>query len=295
MGLEILNLSKSFNNKKVVDNISFKMENPGVFGLIGSNGAGKTTIIRMILGLLSKDGGKVLWNNENISKKKVKFGYLPEERGIYTKVKVLEQLTYFAMLRGMTYDEATSSAEAWCAELGVTEYLNVPAEQLSKGNQQKIQLISAFVNNPDILFLDEPFAGLDPVNTQVIKKAISRLVKNGTYVILSTHQMPVVEEYCTDILLINKGLNILSGNLLDIKKSFGNNNVFIKSKQDITNLLPNNSHIINKTVDSVELLLEGSPNNLLKKLVENNIEIEKFEIKVPSLQEIFIKKVGEAK
>ena len=244
---------------------------------------------------MSTDSGKVLWNNENLSKKKVKFGYLPEERGIYTKVKVREQLIYFATLRGMTYEEASLSTEKWCKELGMTEYLDVPAEQLSKGNQQKIQLISAFVNNPDILFLDEPFAGLDPVNTEVIKKAIAKLIKNGTYIILSTHQMTVVEEYCTNILLINKGINILSGNLLDIKNSFGNNNVLIKSKQDILNFLPSNSHIINKTVNTVELLLDTNPNILLKKLVENNIEIEKFEIKTPSLQEIFIKKVGEAK
>lgn len=199
------------------------------------------------------------------------------------------------MLRGMTYEEANSSAENWCADLGMTEYLDVPAEQLSKGNQQKIQLISAFVNNPDILFLDEPFAGLDPVNIQVIKKAISKLVKNGTYIILSTHQMPVVEEYCRDILLINNGINILSGNLLDIKKSYGNNNVLIKSKQDIRKFLPNNSHIINQAVNTIEFLFDGNPNILLKELIKNNIEIEKFEIKEPSLQEIFIRKVGETK
>ena len=128
-----------------------------------------------------------------MSRKDVTFGYLPEERGIYTKVKVREQLVYFATLRGMKYDDANEATEKWCEELNMSEYLDVPAEQLSKGNQQKIQLISAFVNNPDILFLDEPFAGLDPVNTQVIKKAISRLVENGTYIILSTHQMSVVE------------------------------------------------------------------------------------------------------
>ncbi len=295
MGLEVININKSFNGKKVVNDISFKIDSPSVFGLIGSNGAGKTTIIRMLLGLLTKDSGTILWNGKELSRKTATFGYLPEERGIYTKVKIREQLVYFATLRGMTYDEANEVTEKWCKELGMSEYLDVPAEQLSKGNQQKIQLISAFVNNPDILFLDEPFAGLDPVNATIIKKAIAKLVENGTYIILSSHQMSIVEEYCSDILLIDKGLNILSGNLLDIKKSYGQNNVLIKSKQNISKYIPDDAKIINKSVDSIELVLNYDPNILLKNLVDNNISIEKFEIKVPSLQEIFIRKVGEAK
>jgi len=230
-----------------------------------------------------------------LSRKNATFGYLPEERGIYTKVKVREQLIYFATLRGMSYDEAYDTTEKWCKELNMSEYLDVPAEHLSKGNQQKIQLISAFVNNPDILFLDEPFAGLDPVNTQVIKKAIAKLVEHGTYIILSTHQMSVVEEYCSDILLLDKGVNLLSGNLIDIKKSYGENNVFIKSKQDLSEYIPENAHVISKNANSIELILESDANELLKTLVNNDIIIEKFEIKVPSLQEIFIKEVGESR
>jgi len=255
----------------------------------------KQLLLECCFGLLSKDSGTIIWNGKELSRKTATFGYLPEERGIYTKVKVREQLIYFATLRGMTYDEANEVTEKWCNELGMSEYLDVPAEQLSKGNQQKIQLISAFVNNPDILFLDEPFAGLDPVNTVVIKKAISKLVENGTYIILSSHQMSIVEEYCSDILLIDKGNSLLSGNLLDIKKSYGQNNVLIKSKQDISKYIPNDAKIINQTVNSIELTLNYDPNILLKDLVENNISIEKFEIKVPSLQEIFIRKVGESK
>ncbi len=293
MGLEINNINKSFNTKKVLNNISFKMDKPGVFGLIGSNGAGKTTLIRIILGILSKDSGTISWNGKKLTKKTATFGYLPEERGIYTKVKVGKQLTYFAKLRGMSSEDAILATEKWCKELGMEEYLNVPAEQLSKGNQQKIQLISAFVNNPDILFLDEPFSGLDPVNTQVIKKAINNLVEKGTYIILSTHQMSVVEEYCSDILLINKGNSILSGSLTDIKKSYGQSNVYIKCDKDIFNFIPSNSQIISKGFNSYELKLSEEPNKFLQKLLENNISITQFEIKEPSLEEIFIRKVSE--
>lgn len=293
MGLEVENLNKSFNKKKVVKHISFKIDEPSVFGLIGPNGAGKTTIIRMILGILSKDAGSIKWNGKKINRKLVSFGYLPEERGIYTKIPVKDQLMYFARLRGMKYLEAKKATEDWCEELGMTQYLDVPAEQLSKGNQQKIQLISAFVNNPDLLFLDEPFAGLDPVNTKIIKQAMKRLIDQGTYIILSAHQMSIVEEYCQNILLINKGEAVLNGNLSDIKKSYGKTNLLVRTAQDISSFLPSDAKIINKTVDSIELVLDFDSNELLKNLVDNNIEIKTFEIKEPSLEEIFIKKVGE--
>jgi len=293
MGLEVTNINKSFNQKQVLKDVSFKIDKPGVFGLIGPNGAGKTTLIRIILGILSKDSGNITWNGKKINRKKLRFGYLPEERGIYTKVKVQEQLIYFAKLRGMTHDDAVNSTQEWCKSLGMDEYLDVPAEQLSKGNQQKIQLISAFVNNPNILFLDEPFSGLDPVNTQAIKNAINFLIEKGTYIILSTHQMSVVEEYCSDILLINKGSAILSGNLHNIKSSYGKNNVFLKCSQDISSFIPKDAEIINKNVDSYELKLQNNPNTLLKELINNNITINQFEVREPSLEEIFIRKVSE--
>ena len=293
MSLEVNNLNKSFNKKQVLNNVSFKMSKPSVFGLIGPNGAGKTTLIRIILGILSKDSGTITWNGKKLNKKEVTFGYLPEERGIYTKVKVREQLMYFAKLRGLSHDEAYNATQKWCENLGMEEYLDVPAEQLSKGNQQKIQLISAFVNNPDILFLDEPFSGLDPINTQVIKKAIYQLVEQGPYVILSTHQMSVVEEYCSDILLIDKGNAVLSGNLTDIKSSYGENNIFIKCEKDFSEFIPQNSKIINKGANSYELKLSENPNLFLQRLIENNIPILEFEIRKPSLEEIFIRKVSE--
>lgn len=293
MSLEVNNINKSFNKKQVLNDVSFKISEPSVFGLIGPNGAGKTTLIRIILGILSKDSGNITWNGKKLNRKSVTFGYLPEERGIYTKVKVREQLMYFAKLRGMSHDEAYNATQKWCETLGMEEYLDVPAEQLSKGNQQKIQLISAFVNNPDILFLDEPFSGLDPINTKVIKKAMYQLVEQGTYIILSTHQMSVVEEYCSDILLIDKGKAVLSGNLEKIKSSYGENNIFIKCEQDISKFIPPNSEIISKGANSYELKLNDNPNLFLQKLIKNNIPILEFEIRNPSLEEIFIRKVSE--
>lgn len=293
MSLEVNNINKSFNKKQVLNDVSFRISKPSVFGLIGPNGAGKTTLIRIILGILSKDSGTITWNGKKLNRKSVTFGYLPEERGIYTKVKVREQLMYFAKLRGMKHDEAYDATQKWCETLGMEEYLDVPAEQLSKGNQQKIQLISAFVNNPDILFLDEPFSGLDPINTQVIKKAIYKLVEQGTYVILSTHQMSVVEEYCSDILLIDKGNAVLSGNLIDIKSSYGENNIFIKCEKEFSKFIPQDSKIINKGANSYELKLSENPNVFLQNLIENNIPIIEFEIRNPSLEEIFIRKVSE--
>lgn len=177
----------------------------------------------------------------------------------------------------------------------MSQYLNMTAEQLSKGNQQKIQLISAFVNNPELLFLDEPFAGLDPINIEIIKEAIHTLLKQGTYIILSTHQMSVVEEYCKNILLIDKGNCLLEGSLLDIKKEYGYSNILIKSHDNIINLLPKDIEIVNKTVDTIEIKNTVNSQSLLEKLVKDKVNIEKFEIKEPSLQEIFIKKVGENK
>lgn len=195
----------------------------------------------------------------------------------------------------MSYKEALRSTLDWCDELGMSEYLDMKAEQLSKGNQQKIQLISAFVNNPDLLFLDEPFAGLDPINVEVIKKSINKLVNRGTIIILSAHQMNVVEEYCKNILLIDKGKTLLSGNLADIKSAYGINNIYIKSNDNFLHFLPSDIEIINKTVNSVEIKNNINPNEILKILVNNNVNIDAFEVKEPSLQEIFIKKVGEHK
>ena len=294
MGLKVSKVSKSYNGKKVVDNISFELDKPGVYGLLGSNGAGKTTTIRMILGILSKDSGTIEWNGKPVKRENVKFGYLPEERGIYPKTKLYDQLMYFARLKGMSKTEANIAIEKWCKKLEVYDYINKPAEQLSKGNQQKVQFITAIIHTPELLVLDEPFSGLDPVNTKIIKGVIEELIANGTYIILSSHQMPVVEEYCRDILILNKGKTKLQGNLGEIKKSYGRNNLLIGTYEEIEKLIPNNVEIIEKKANGYEIKLQSEDiaQEILANLVSNKIVLQKFEIKEPSLQEIFIEKVG---
>ena len=225
MSLILKNVSKTFVGKKAVDNVSFTLDKPGVFGLLGTNGAGKTTTIRMLLGIIKKDSGEITWNGKKVERKNVNFGYLPEERGVYPKSKIFDQLMYFAELKGMKKQEAIDSIKKWSKELKVEEYLQMPAEKLSKGNQQKIQFMTAVIHNPELVVLDEPFSGLDPVNTEIIKNIIIDLVKNGKYVIMSAHQMSTIEEFCSDILILNKGKTVLKGNLKEIKNSYPANRV----------------------------------------------------------------------
>lgn len=296
MGLKVENVHKSYSGKKVVDGISFNLDKPGVFGLLGSNGAGKTTTIRMILGILNKDSGNITWNGKEVKRENINFGYLPEERGIYPKTKLADQLMYFATLKGMNQVDAKKAIEYWCKKLDLYDYIDKPAEQLSKGNQQKVQLIISIIHNPELLILDEPFSGLDPVNTQIIKGVIEELIKKGTYIILSSHQMAVVEEYCRDIVILKKGKTVVKGNLAEIKKSYGKSNLLIESYEDLSSVIPSDVRIIEKKVNSYEIKIknEEMAQDILKQIVEKGIKLDKFEIKEPSLHQIFIDKVGEA-
>ena len=192
MSLVLKNVSKSFAGKKAVDNISFSLTKPGVYGLLGTNGAGKTTTIRMLLGIIKKDSGEITWKGKTVDRKSVKFGYLPEERGVYPKTKIFDQLMYFAELKGMQKEEAISSINKWAKVLKVEEYLQMPAEKLSKGNQQKIQFMTAIIHDPELVVLDEPFSGLDPVNTEILKNIIINLINNGKYIIMTAHQMATI-------------------------------------------------------------------------------------------------------
>ena len=176
MGLVVKDVNKSFGNKHVVDNISFELKKPGVFGLLGTNGAGKTTTIRMILGIIKKDSGEITWNGKSVTRGNVNFGYLPEERGLYPKSTVYDQLVYFANLKGLNKKEADDAVRYWLEKLNLMEYINSPAEKLSKGNQQKVQFVTAMLHNPDLIVLDEPFSGLDPVNTEVLSGIMKELV-----------------------------------------------------------------------------------------------------------------------
>ena len=296
MGLRLKTVSKTFVGKKAVDNISLELDKPGVYGLLGTNGAGKTTTIRMILGIIKKDGGEITWNGKAVDRKSVNFGYLPEERGVYPKVKIWDQLMYFAELKGMKQQEAEEAIKKWAKDLKVEEYLMMPAEKLSKGNQQKIQFMTAVIHNPELVILDEPFSGLDPVNTEILKNIIIDLVKKGKYVIMSAHQMATIEEFCSDILILNKGKTVLQGNLKDIKETYPANRVEIDVDQKIDAYIK----------EFKELEIENEKNNqytikiknvekaheLLNQLVSKGIKVDKFEIMKPTLNDIFIEKVG---
>ena len=296
MGLKLQNVSKTFIGKKAVQDISFEVDKPGVFGLLGTNGAGKTTTIRMLLGIIKKDTGEITWNGKEVSRENVNFGYLPEERGVYPKTKIHDQLMYFAELKGMKKQDAEDAIKKWAKILKVEEYIPMPAEKLSKGNQQKIQFMTSVLHNPELIVLDEPFSGLDPVNTEILKNVIIDLVKEGKYIIMSSHQMASIEEFCSDILILNKGKTVLQGNLKEIKESYKANRIEISTEEDIGKYINNESMKIEFSKNneySIKITDEKDAHQLLNKLVSNNIVVNKFEIKKPTLNDIFIEKVGE--
>lgn len=295
-GLILEDVSKTFVEKKAVKGISFSLNKPGVFGLLGTNGAGKTTTIRMLLGIIKKDSGEITWNGKKVDRKSVNFGYLPEERGVYPKVKIYDQLMYFAELKGMKKQEADAAIKDWAKKLKVEEYMQMPAEKLSKGNQQKIQFMTAVIHNPELVVLDEPFSGLDPVNTELLKNIIIDLVKEEKYVIMSAHQMSTIEEFCSDILILNKGKTVLQGNLREIKDQYPANRVQIETNESITeNIAKLGQEIENEKNNEYTIKIdnEEQAHNLLNELVKDRKTINKFEITKPTLNDIFIEKVGE--
>lgn len=295
MELIFNNVSKAYTNKKVINNISFELKKPTIFGFLGTNGAGKTTSIRMLLGIIKKDSGEITLDGKPVNRKNINFGYMPEERGLYPKITVYNQLMYFSELKGINKKAADTSIKYWLEKLNMMEYFNMEAEKLSKGNQQKIQFILAVMNDPSLIVLDEPFSGLDPVNTEQLKNVILDLVKQGKYIIMSSHQMNQIEEFCSDILILDRGKCVLQGNLKEIKDNYETNNVEIITNENIENYLKqlkltnynkvNNNYLINiKTKD------EGL--ELFDILVKNKIELIKYELKKPSLHDIFIERVG---
>ena len=296
MGLKLENVSKKFVGKQAVDNISFEVDKPGVFGLLGTNGAGKTTTIRMLLGIIKKDTGEITWNGKPVERKSVNFGYLPEERGVYPKTKIYDQLMYFAKLKGMNKTDADKEIKKWAEVLKVQEYLPMQAEKLSKGNQQKIQFMTSIIHNPELIVLDEPFSGLDPVNTEILKNVIIDLVKQGKYIIMSSHQMASIEEFCTDILILNKGKTVLKGNLKEIKESYKANRLELITDKNVDETIKEFNMDIEFSKNneySIKIDSEEKAHELLQRLVDNKVQISKFEIKKPTLNDIFIEKVGE--
>jgi ABC-2 type transport system ATP-binding protein len=309
MSLIVKNLTKKYGDKVVVNDLSFEIKNPGVYALLGTNGAGKTTTLRIILGMLAKDEGEVFWGDKPLDAVKTNVGYLAEERGLYPKYSLLDQLLYFAKLRNVSKKIAMERIEYWSERLLVNEYIFPPkvkgkktskanrADQLSKGNQQKIQLMAALISDPELIILDEPLSGLDPVNTDLFKSIIREEISKDKYLIMSSHQMPTIEEFCSDITILNRGQAVLQGNLNEIKKGYGRVNLFVKSDVDIAPYISLfGLTIVNKTPSEYHLKVQGEEQAMafLSKLIGDRIPVVKFELREPSLHEIFIEKVGDA-
>ena len=298
MSLIVKDLTKRFGAKTAVDSLNFTFTSPGVYGLIGTNGAGKTTTIRMILDMLPIDGGSALWNGTTVKKSGLRYGYMPEERGIYTKTKVLDQLVYFGTLRGMRKAEAAQAAQDWMERLDVTEYANMPAEKLSKGNQQKIQLISTLIHDPELIFLDEPFSGLDPLNAQMFHDLIADMALAGKYIIMSSHQMSTVEQYCREITLLHRGRAIVQGDLKQIKRGYGHTKLVLGANDEAyamaerAGLRRIEKHPGERVFSLPEQNADAICEQLLRDLLDKNIFPEKFVLSEPTLHEIFIDKVG---
>lgn len=295
MSLVIKNLTKTFGEKVAVDNICFDMDKPGIFGLIGTNGAGKTTTIRMMLGIIRPDHGSSEWNGVKISRETLSFGYMPEERGIYMKVPVLEQLIYFGMLRGMNKTDARNSALALTERLDLTEYRDMLAEKLSKGNQQKVQLAATLIHDPQLIVLDEPFSGLDPVNTEALRILIGELIDEKKFIVMSSHQMATVEEYCENLVLLHRGKTVLSGSLRKIKAGYGHTRLLVEAEEDTQEIAKEVGLTVReKRADAIEYTIDGkaSADKFLAALTSNRIFPTKYELREPSLNEIFIEKAG---
>lgn len=307
MSLEVRNLTKKYGDKTVVDNLSFKLEKPGVYALLGTNGAGKTTSLRMILGMLAKDGGEILWNGKPMDAMNMNVGYLAEERGLYPKYELMDQLLYFAKLKGVSRKVAKERIAYWAKRLEVEEYLYPKAvkgkkkekpkmaDQLSKGNQQKIQLMAALLSDPELLILDEPLSGLDPVNTDLFKGIIREEMEKGKHLIMSSHQMATIEEFCEDITILNRGKAVLQGNLNEIKKSYGRVNMFVKCDQTFNDIAEKHGlPVVTQTPDGTQYKVTGEAQatDFLKDLLANDKQVIKFELREPSLHEIFVEKAG---
>ncbi len=301
--LEMRGIRKSFGDKEVLHGVSFSVESGSALGLLGRNGAGKTTSIRILMDVFHANSGEILLDGKPFEPAKNQIGYLPEERGLYPKRKVLEQMIFLARLRGMSRTNAKSNSEKWLKRLEVEEYANRKLETLSKGNQQKVQLASTLVCDPDIVILDEPFSGLDPVNSQILKDVVNELIAEGKIVIFSSHQMSYVEEFCDNIAIINQGEVVLSGRLKEIKKEYGKNRMMLSAENlDGKVLADKLSAEYSSLVEVSEIkkdflvleLKDGiTAKDLLKKLSESDIDVEKFGRYEPSLNDIFVAKVGE--
>jgi ABC-2 type transport system ATP-binding protein len=293
--LEVEHLKKYFTTQKAVDDISFRVEKGTIFGLLGPNGAGKTTLIRMITGIFYPDEGTIQFNGKkfNPDGDAARIGYMPEERGLYKKMKIGEQAVYFARLKGLSASDASIQAKDWFSRFEMQTWWNKKIEDLSKGMAQKLQFVITVMHRPELIILDEPFSGLDPVNANLIKDEIFRLAKNGASIIFSTHRMEQVEEICNQIVLINKGKKILDGSVANVKQDF-KENLFRLTAAPLPPDIPESlCEIISKNEQSLTIRIKNghTPNEVLRYFIDRQSNISAFTELLPSLNEIFIKLV----
>ena len=294
MILELKNIEKSFGEKKVLTGVSFKAEGGKAFGLLGRNGAGKTTSIRILMDVFPTNSGEVLIDGQPIDYNKIGIGYLPEERGLYPKKIIVDQLTYFAELKGMGRKAAVQSIDYWLGRLGMTEYRNKKLETLSKGNQQKIQLITALAHDPDIIILDEPFSGLDPVNAMLLKDVVKEQIAKGKIVLFSSHQMSYIEEFCDSIAILNNGVVALHGDLHDIKRDYPRDRLVVRTESPdaiiadfgSTCTVMENGNLMIRLADP------SKKKATMTRLVEK-YDIDEVKVFEPSLNDIFVEYAGD--
>jgi ABC-2 type transport system ATP-binding protein len=294
MRLELENIEKSFGEKKVLQGISFAADSGSAFGLLGRNGAGKTTTIRILMDVFPADGGRVLMDGKPIDYANIGIGYLPEERGLYPKKKIIDQLVYFAQLKGMRYADAVSSIDYWLGRLQMEEHRNKRLDTLSKGNQQKIQLITALAHDPDIVILDEPFSGLDPVNAMLLKDVVKEEIAKGKIVLFSSHQMNYIEEFCDAIAILNGGHIALCGNLREIKHNYTRDKLVVRSQQakEICGTPGLSAELLENGEVLVKLPTPEDKKQVMRQLTEV-YDIDEIRVYEPSLNDIFVEYAGD--
>ncbi len=301
MKLEVKNIKKSFDGNEVLHGVTFSLESGKALGLLGRNGAGKTTTIRILMDVFKANDGEVLMDGKPFDPRKFKIGYMPEERGMYPKKKIMDQLLYFAQLKGVNKAQAKTYAMQLLEKLEIGEYANRKLETLSKGNQQKIQLVQTLISDPEIIILDEPFSGLDPVNSQILKDLITDEIHRGKLVIFSSHQMGYVEEFCEEIVIVNKGDIVLSGNLKEIKKEFGKEKMMMSANNYTPEQLkvkcesewPQLLRVSDVKKDYIIFEIKEAKQEIMKQVAQSDIDISDFGDYKPSLTDIFVTKAGE--
>ena len=293
MILELKNIEKSFGEKQVLTGVSFRAESGKAFGLLGRNGAGKTTSIRILMDVFPANSGEVLMDGQPIDYTKVQIGYLPEERGLYPKKLIIDQLTYFAELKGMRHKDAVKAVDHWLEKLDMTEHRNKRLDTLSKGNQQKIQLITALAHDPDIVILDEPFSGLDPVNAMLLKDVVKEQISIGKVVLFSSHQMNYIEEFCDHIAILNAGKIALSGDLRDIKRNYVRDRLVVRTEdsEKIKGDFGQAWSVMENGDLMIQLASADEKKATMKRLVEN-YDIDEVKVFEPSLNDIFVEYTG---